>query len=209
MQNIGEEIVGEYLKLCKNCDFVDYNISTLIEKSKNRTKGVKGSKKKGGKQGEIDVIGINIEDKIVYVCEVAVHLETGLQYVGSDKRPNNVKKLTAKFEKDIDYAGEQFSHEYKIVPMLWSPIVKNQKDGALYNQMKDVKDIINNILTSRKILVIDVINEKFDEALKELREEALNSTKEHKSNVVRFMQIEGKLEKHLEKKAIMLIDKIQ
>ena len=62
--NIGEEICGSYLKYIKKCDFVDYNINTT---------GSVG-------QGEIDVIGIDQSKKIVYVCEVAVHIATGLQY---------------------------------------------------------------------------------------------------------------------------------
>jgi hypothetical protein len=73
MQNPGEEIVGEYLKAILNCDFVEYNLHTPDI------------------QGEIDVVGINAENKIVYICEVATHLITGLQYV-KNKRPDNIAR---------------------------------------------------------------------------------------------------------------------
>ena len=83
MENAGEHIVGQYLQLIKKCDFVQYNLQTKTV------------------QGEIDVVGINSEKREVYVCEVATHLETGLQYT-KDNRPNNVQKLISKFKKDID-----------------------------------------------------------------------------------------------------------
>lgn len=51
--NIGEENCGEYLRWFKGCDFVQYN-TKLIDA-----------------QGEIDVVGINLADRIVCACEVA------------------------------------------------------------------------------------------------------------------------------------------
>jgi len=45
MQNIGEEIVGDWLKLCCGCEFVEYNLQTPDT------------------QGEIDVVGINVKKK--------------------------------------------------------------------------------------------------------------------------------------------------
>src|SRR4029453_5592945 len=75
--NIGEEICGEWLRHMKGCDFVQYNVRTTPV------------------QGEIDVVGINLEKHAVYACEVAVHLVTGLQYVKANQ-PDNVSRLTAK-----------------------------------------------------------------------------------------------------------------
>lgn len=72
MENPGEEVVGSYLRRVLDCDFVDHNPSTKFT------------------QGEIDVIGINSSKKIVYICEVVTHLETGVLYVGKDNRPDNV-----------------------------------------------------------------------------------------------------------------------
>ncbi len=69
--NIGEEICGEWLRHVKGCDFVQYNVKPRAE------------------QGEIDVVGIDLARRIVYACEVAVHLITGLQYVKA-RQPNNV-----------------------------------------------------------------------------------------------------------------------
>lgn len=79
MQNIGEEICGEYLNHILNCEFITYNVTNPDI------------------QGEIDVIGINLQDKKIYVCEVATHT-MGLQYV-SNKRPDDYNRFMAKFEK--------------------------------------------------------------------------------------------------------------
>ncbi|MES2581732.1 MAG: hypothetical protein V4627_03355 [Pseudomonadota bacterium] len=111
MLNVGEQLVASYLRYIRKCDFIQTNLYTVDT------------------QGEIDVVGINLKEKRVYVCEVAVHLTTGLQYV-KEKRPNNVQKLTEKFSRDIEYAQKYLS-EYEAHYMLWSPIVKDSK-GSLF-----------------------------------------------------------------------------
>ena len=86
--NIGEEIVAVYLQNVKNCEFVQLNLYTDV-------------------QGEIDVVGIDVNKKKVFACEVAIHLITGLQYT-KDKQPNNVEKIVEKFSRDIDYSNKYF-----------------------------------------------------------------------------------------------------
>ena len=98
--NLGEEIVAAYLQYIKGCEFIQQNLYTPDV------------------QGEIDVVGIDLETKTIYVCEVAIHLATGLYYV-----PSNVIKLTEKFSKDIEYANKYFP-DYTRQFMLWSPIVR-------------------------------------------------------------------------------------
>jgi len=87
--NIGEEICGEWLRHTRGCDFVQYNVRTIEV------------------QGEIDVVGINLEKRTVYACEVAVHLVTGLQYVKGNQ-PDNVLRLTHKLRKDVAYLRQGF-----------------------------------------------------------------------------------------------------
>lgn len=119
MENPGEHIVGQYLQLVKGCDFVQYNLQT------KKT------------QGEIDVVAINSNERKIYVCEVATHLETGLQYT-KDNQPDNVNRLVSKFEKDINYTKENLK-DYEQHYMLWVPIVKTPKNqNAKNNQAKDI-----------------------------------------------------------------------
>jgi hypothetical protein len=179
VQNPGEEIVGEYLKLFKGCDFVEYNLYT---------KDV---------QGEIDVVGINPKEKIVYICEVATHLVTGLQYV-KNQQPENVARFIRKFRKNKQYAKKYFEH-YKPHFMLWSPIVKNQGANAKNNQMRDIKEIKETLRTKFEIELEPVINQDYAECLEQLRKYAAKETKALKSPILRLMQIEEKLSKHITK----------
>jgi len=64
-----------------------------------------------------------MKTRTVYACEVAIHLITGLQY-NKDNQPDNVRRLTTKFKKDIAYVRSNFK-DYHHVFMLWSPIVRN------------------------------------------------------------------------------------
>jgi hypothetical protein len=172
--NIGEEICGEWLRHKRKCEFIQYNL------------------KIPGIQGEIDVIGLNVKDRTVYACEVAIHLVTGLKYVN----PDNVARLTAKFRKDIAYLCKEFP-DYKRVYMLWSPVVKNQKSGAKHNQLKDVKEIADKLKSECQGHIEMIVNRKFQEALEALRGIARGTKKEMDSSVMRYLQIEEYLSAHL------------
>lgn len=179
--NIGEEICGEWLRHVRRCEFVQYNLKTPDG------------------QGEIDVIGINLAERIVYACEVAVHLITGLQYV-KEGRPDNFPRLRAKFRKDITYIRKAFP-DYRHAFMFWSPVVKNQRTGAKYNQLDDVQQVVETIRTEFDETVELVINERFQEALNSLRSVAREETKELDSSVVRLFQVEEHLQRHLNRLA--------
>ncbi len=179
MQNLGEEIVGEYLKVILGCDFVEYNLYTPDV------------------QGEIDVVGINAKKNIVYVCEVATHLITGLQYV-KNKQPDNVNRFISKFRKNIEYANKYFE-DYEKHFMLWTPIVKNSREGAKNNQLRDLKDIQVQMKAEYDVEIEAVINHEYQHCLDKLRAYASKETKELKSPVLRMMQIEEKLSKHLKR----------
>lgn len=123
--NIGEQLVSDYLECIKECDFIQKNLQIPEN------------------QGEIDVIGINLKKKEIFVCEVAIHLTVGLQYTKSGK-PNNVDKICEKLSRDIEYTHKYFP-DYKQYFMFWTPVVKNTPN-AKNNQMKDVRDIKARIL---------------------------------------------------------------
>ena len=179
MQNIGEETTGEYLKVIKGCEFIEYNLHTPDV------------------QGEIDVIGIDAKNKKLYVCEVATHLVTGLQYVKNGK-PDNVQRFLKKFRKNIPYA-EKYFPDYEKHFMLWSPVVKNQKLSAKHNQLRDVNEVKDLLFKEFGHNLHLIINAEYQKCLDELRAFTARETKELKSPVLRFMQIEEKLKKHLDK----------
>ncbi|GAA05754.1 hypothetical protein [Photobacterium leiognathi] len=179
MQNPGEEVVGEYLKIILGCDFVEYNLYTPDV------------------QGEIDVVGINAKNHTVYICEVATHLITGLQYV-KNKQPDNVNRFVKKFRKNIGYANKYFP-EYEKHFMLWSPVVKNAGSNAKNNQIKDIEEIQSIFRKESNVEIEAVINHEYAKCLAQLRSYAAQETKELKSPILRLMQIEEKLNKHVNK----------
>jgi hypothetical protein len=181
--NIGEEICGEWLRHIEGCDFVQYNTKT--------TEG----------QGEIDVIGIKLGKQgegTVYACEVAVHLVTGLQYV-KNNQPDNVPRLTEKFRKDIEYIQRAFP-DYQHVFMFWSPVVKDAREGSKRNQLNDIDCVVETVKKEWEEKIKIIINENFMQAIEDLRNFALGETKEMDSSVVRFLQVEEHLKKHLKRK---------
>jgi hypothetical protein len=175
--NIGEEICGEWLRHIKECEFIQYNL---------RTPDV---------QGEVDVIGLNMKSRTVYACEVAIHLVTGLQYTKGGQ-PDNVIRLTTKFKKDIAYLAKAF-RDYTHVFMLWSPVVRNQKSGSKHNQLKDIEKISDTLKSDCQVQIELVINQKFKEALEALRKVARATTKEMDSSIMRYLQVEERLDAHL------------
>jgi hypothetical protein len=179
VQNPGEEVVGEYLKIILGCDFVEYNLYTPDI------------------QGEIDVVGINAKKNIIYVCEVATHLVTGIQYV-KNKQPDNVDRFVKKFRKNIEYANKYFA-DYEKHFMLWTPIVKNQGPNAKHNQLNDIKRIQEVLRLEYRVEIEPVINREYSNCLADLRKYAAKESKELKSPILRLMQIEEKLLKHLRK----------
>lgn len=179
--NIGEELVVAYLQHIKGCDFTQQNLYTPDV------------------QGEIDVVGISLADpRTIYVCEVAVHLVTGLLYT-KGSAPNNVAKLTEKFSRDIEFARKYFP-DYKQHFMLWSPVIKNSKASAVLNQERDLREIDEQIKSKYQVSIEFVVNADFQSRLDELRDYAGSKTEELKNPVLRLFQIEQALKKHLAKK---------
>jgi len=174
MESPGEHLVGQYLREVLNCDFVEFNLQTKFV------------------QGEIDVVGIDSTNNKVYICEVATHLETGLQYT-KDSRPDNVNRFVKKFKKNIEYAKRNFQ-EYEITYMLWTPIIRIPKsENAKYNQLKDILEIQSIIKRDCNEEIRAVYNNEYLKCIQKLREIAKNTTQAMTSPIMRFLQIEEKL----------------
>jgi len=170
MENPGETLVGDYLRFVFECDFVDFNVYTETV------------------QGEIDVIGINNTTKHVYICEVVTHLATGMQYT-KDKRPDTATRLARKFIKDIQYGKASFDG-YAKTYMFWSLVVKPSKGKDEYNQFIHLRQALDEVKKKTGIEIKTVINQDYVSAIHELRQVAKSETKELKSPIMRFLQIE-------------------
>ncbi len=180
MENIGEHLVGQYLQEIKDCDFVQYNLQTKFT------------------QGEIDVVAINSNKREVFICEVATHLETGLQY-NKNGNPDNVNRFISKFTKNIKYAKKNFK-DYQCHFMLWTPIIKiPQKENTKNNQLKDLQEIKEQIFKKYGIELELIYNDEYLNCINQLREIARETTSAMTSSVMRFLQIEEKLKRHINK----------
>jgi len=176
MQNIGEELAGEYLRYFEKCDFITYNtINPLI-------------------QGEIDVIGMNLKTKTVFYCEVAIHTG-GLNYV-TNKRPDNYNRFKSKFDKIIDY-HKNFFNEYKIQLMLWSPIVKNSPN-AKYNAFAEIQKLKNTYQNLGYDMDL-IVNQSYLDCMKKLKSKAGELTACLDSSVMRLFQIQEYTERYVQK----------
>ena len=177
MEDPGEHLVGQYLKYIYCCDFVEYDLKT------------------NSNQGEIDVTGINSSQRKVYICEVATHLRgSGLLYV-KDKRPDNVRRLIAKFREDIEYGRTNFK-DFERIYMLWIPIAKDTGAMAKLNPFKDLREIKEKIKGEFAIDLIIVANKDYMKAVNQLRGIAEKTSYAMKSPIMRYMQIEETLRKN-------------
>jgi hypothetical protein len=102
---MGEYIVGAYLRIVEHCDFIDYNVRSI----------------EGGLKGlnELDVLGLRFKDRTAYVCEVTTHIR-GLLYKNNKATVEGVK---LKYGRQKEYAGEFLRNFPNRHFMFWSPRV--------------------------------------------------------------------------------------
>lgn len=138
---MGEYLVGAYLKLQLNCDFVDYNV---------RPPG-------GGLEGlnELDVVGIDFQGNIAYLCEVMTHIR-GLLYKSNQETVDRVKK---KFQKQKVYARKYLS-QFQPVFMFWSPYVPKGYQTENLAEVGGLELIINDSYKGRVLELIKKAEEE-------------------------------------------------
>ena len=113
-EDIGESLVGSYLRYVAGCEFVLFN--TFLP----------------GEQGEIDVIGIRLgTPRDIYFSEVTTHIG-GMTYGGNK---NTVDKVRSKLVRARSFAQDRFpgdNHHFEV----WSPRVPV---GAMTKQFDAMK----------------------------------------------------------------------
>lgn len=125
LTDIGEFIVGAYLQLIEECDFVDYNV---------RPPG-------GGLEGlgELDVVGINLKTSTTYLCEVTTHIR-GLLYKDNKE---TVRRIGRKFVRQKEYAKQHLSKFENHRFMFWSPVVPKGYLTANLSKVEGLELVIN------------------------------------------------------------------
>ncbi len=133
----GEYLVGAYLKLIEDCDFVDYNVR------------MPGGGQKG--QREIDVVGIRFTTQTAYLCEVATHL-SGVNYGGN---PETIKRLKEKYAHLQTYADVRLP-KFHPVFMFWAPYVPKGFLTESLSELDGLDLVINGEYKSRVTKLTDM-----------------------------------------------------
>jgi hypothetical protein len=158
MLDIGESLVGSYLRYIEDCDFVHYE--TYDEG-----------------QGELDVLGMRLSDKRVWLCEVAIHLgglEYGKGYAGSrDKVKQKIDRAEVLAERL--FSDQQATYEF------WSLRVPKGLATMLEELEAEYK--------GRGLDVAFIINERFTQRIDQLRERAAKDMKSTAEPAYRLLQV--------------------
>jgi len=88
---IGEYVVGAYLKLILKCDVVDYNV-------RQSGGGLEGL-------GELDVIGLRFQDKTAFICEATTHTG-GMLIVNPENTIRKIREKHVVQQVIIDYRSK-------------------------------------------------------------------------------------------------------
>ena len=139
--DIGEYIVGAYLKIINGCDFIDYNVRPPC----------------GGREGlsELDIVGLDFKKKIAYLCEVTTHI-WGVLYTDNK---TTLEKIKQKYGRQQKYADKYLSDFHKKQYMFWAPVVPK---GKLLQELRKIEGlhlVVNEDYAQR----IDELKEKAKE----------------------------------------------
>ena len=155
---MGEYLVGAWLKEVKECDFIQYN-ARLPE---GHLPGL----------NEVDVIGLDLKNKIAYLCEVTTHLR-GVLYGTYQK---TIEKIRDKFAGDKEFSDKILKDFPTRHYMLWSPVVP---EGKLTSQLTELER--NGVEL--------VVNRKYAERIRELTTAAHRKANDTGNPAFRLLQI--------------------
>ena len=136
--DIGESIVGAYMRYIRECEVVVYN--TFL-----RTQ-----------QGEIDVVALKTgEPRKVWLCEVTTHIG-GMLYPATGGTDGTVSKLRDKLTRAHDFATVTFPKD-SLHFEIWSPRVARGKLTTAFDLLEkeaagldmDLKFVINDDYTAK------------------------------------------------------------
>lgn len=175
--DLNELIASAYLEYVVGCDMVETHIYI------------------GERSDSIDVIGVNTADWTVYVCEVEDHL-LGSKFSLSKQQKNHVTRCVRKFREIAYYVNQRYEGFEKRY-MLWTPVVTEHDREFVRNPVQDLNEIVTLINIEQGITVEPIANERYAHCLKELRQTLGNTKRVLSSPVLRFIQLEEQLSRHI------------
>lgn len=131
--DVGEYIVGAYLKLIKECDFIEYN----VRPPGGRLKGL----------NELDVMGLDFKKRTAYLCEVTTHI-TGLLIRNKQDTVDTIQKKYLRMKEDAEEYLSFFPPKKRHF-MYWSPVVGKGYITEGLEAIDGLELIINRDYTER------------------------------------------------------------
>jgi hypothetical protein len=167
MPEMGEYAAGAWLRLKADCEIVVY------DQELNPT---------GREMNEVDVIGLDLEHRKAYFCEVATHLK-GVNYGKGNK--DSAERIEKKFDAASKYSRIAFPG-WDIRFMFWAPYVP---EGILTNLLEDFKQRFQ----VKGISIELIINKIYTKQINDLQELARSDAREKGEPFYRVLQILGHL----------------
>jgi hypothetical protein len=159
-EDIGESLVGSYLRYVKNCEFVLFN--TFLPEG----------------QGEVDVIGIRLgKPRDIYFAEVTTHID-GMSYGGNRA---TVEKIRSKLVRAQAFAEDRFpgdDHHFAI----WSPHVPVGAMTRAFASMAEEFGAIGKHLDF-------IMNEEYGDRIQELVHQARSNSRATSDPAFRLLQV--------------------
>lgn len=150
---IGEYLVGAYLKRHLGCDVVDYNV-------RPPTGGLEGL-------AEFDVLGLRFNDSTAILCEVTTHLD-GLNYKGNKE---TVRRVREKHKRQRLYAKKHLAQFDKVRFMFWSPVVPR---GNLTEELSKI-ETLELVINGKYKECVDMLRKDAKETTRDLGNPFLRS----------------------------------
>jgi hypothetical protein len=161
--DIGESVVGAYMRYIRNCEVVVYN--TFLR----------------DRQGEIDVVALKTgPPREVWICEVTTHVG-GMLYPGNGGADGTLSKLRAKLSRAQEFAAATFPND-ALHFEVWSPRVAKGKLTASFEILKDEA-------LGMDIDLKFVINESYTDYLRQLAAHAQQNTSATSEPAYRMLQV--------------------
>ena len=161
--DIGESIVGAYIRYIRGCEVVVYN--TFLR----------------DRQGEIDVVALRTgPPREVWVWEVTTHIG-GMLYPATGGTDGTLSKLSAKVSRAKDFAATTFPGD-RLHFEIWSPRVSKGK-------LTDAFDELKNEMAAEDVDLDFVINEDYTANLRCLADHARRNRSATSEPAYRMLQI--------------------
>jgi hypothetical protein len=161
--DIGESIVGAYMRYIRDCEVVVYN--TYLR----------------DQQGELDVVALKTgPPREVWLCEVTTHIG-GMLYPGPTAANGTPRKLRDKLQRAREFAAVTFPDEHPHFE-IWSPYVPVGKLTDAFESMRaEAQDM--------EIDLAFVINDDYTERLRKLVEHARHNSSATAEPAYRMLQV--------------------